>query len=325
MKVRKYCLPDAYRLGAYRASCVGHLAHSLLSIVSISVTLICILNSPSCASPRTADGDFSLARKIPSDTAMLSSDTYEGCPQPNSVLPAPRAQTSPLFTIESFESKSNEPSHDSESSCTKCLPTDLIVGLIMAAIGAFLAVWYEGLGHPRLKLKIGAYSDRDRGRPHGRVRFLHIEVWNMPYKVPFVSQKTAYACEAIIDFRGPGRSQVGLMQGRWVGNPEPLKYEVVGTEIRLLPDNALLSSNRLINIPPNEFMMLDVAMRHATEPQAYGWTDRSYLHNWRHPYYLLDKKSYDVTVRVTTGDRSVVGKFRLHNPKSIDNFRLEAL
>ena len=179
MKVRKHCLPSAYRLVASRTSCVGHLSLSLISIVSISVILICVLNSPSCTSPMTADGNSSLAPRVASDSAMLSSDTYGGSPQSDSALATPRTPTSPLRTIESFKSKSNKPAQESDSSCVKCLLKDIILGLFMTALGAFFAVWYEDRGHPRLRLTIGLYSDGPRG-PHGRVRFLHIDVQNVP-------------------------------------------------------------------------------------------------------------------------------------------------
>lgn len=207
--------------------------------------------------------------------------------------------------------------------CTACLWYDIILGVLMTALGAFAAVFYEGLGHAAIEIRLDESTDHEYPR-HGRVRFLHVAIYNKPRKVPFVTRETAYACEVSITFVSRAGVRIGPMPGRWAGNPEPLRYEAVNGEIRQLPDFALMVTNRLTNIPPLRSRRLDIAMRRAQDREAFGWTDTSYLHDWRQKDFRLPEDSYAVHVEVTTGDRIFPQVFRLENPENIDGFLLRS-
>lgn len=192
----------------------------------------------------------------------------------------------------------------------------------MTALGAFAAVFYEGLGHAHLMIELDEYTDR-KYQPHGRVRFLHVAIHNEPRKVPFVTRETAYACEASITFVSEAGVRIGPMPGRWAGNPEPFRYEAANGGIRTVPDFALMVTNRLTNIPPHRSRRLDIAMRRAQDRAAFGWTDTSYLHDWRQKDFQLPEDTYAVHVEVTTGDRVFTQVFRLENPEDMDGFFLK--
>lgn len=244
--------------------------------------------------------------------------------------PAIGAQNSSTNDIAISPDKRPGPSEpDVSVDCTACWPYDILLGLLMATLGATLgavvAVFYEGLGHAKLDIKLGEVIEHEYPN-HGVVRFLRVEIHNRPRKVLFVTRKTAYACEAKVTFKSPTGDTIGPMAGRWAGNPEPLQYEVVDGKIQTILNPTLLAANRLTNIPPLRFRHLDIAMRRRVDREAYGWTDESYRHGWRHPDFKLPDEHYEVHVEVTTGDRTSPPKsFRLMNPESADGFNLESV
>jgi hypothetical protein len=288
-------------------------------LVCIALLLTC------CGIVTTSETNNSLPP--PADSLFAIQDSLvvlDAVPRPNGATYPILLSTDKSLVIGSDTIEPSSGTPDVQRSCTQSLVLDIILGIIMAALGAFLAVWYEDTGHPRLILSIDDFTDGPRGN-HGRVKFLHVAVRNHPWKVPFVSRKTAYACEANITFYCRDDSVVGPMPGRWSDNPEPLKYEVVNGQIQLLLDNALMAANRIINIPPLRSKRLDIAIRHATDRDAFGWTDTSYQYDWRHPQYRLSNDVYDVLVEASAEDRVFSNRFRLLNPVNIDNVRLDEI
>ena len=56
---------------------------------------------------------------------------------------------------------------------------------------------------------------------------------------------------------------------------------------------------------------------------CYGWNNDSYLHNFEHPSWKLDKGRYIVRIRAVTGGREFVYVFRIVNDASFEDFRIE--
>ena len=70
-------------------------------------------------------------------------------------------------------------------------------------------------------------------------------------------------------------------------------------------------------------MTLAPAYRAKGSENCYGWTNESYLYNFEHPSWKLDKGRYVVRIRVVTGGREFVDAFRIVNDAPFDDFRLE--
>jgi len=186
-----------------------------------------------------------------------------------------------------------------------------------------LALWYENLGAPKLRIFIDPTTDsiKENG---WRTRFLHLKVKNEPRKgFLFVTEQTAFSCHGTITFLTADYKQLGNpMPIRWDGNPEPLNPKIVNNEIKYLVDNRLMRLSRYIDIPPFEPESLAIAVRIEGDPNAYGWTGESYKYNWRHPDYKLPAGEYVARISLTTGDRVFKQDFRFKNPEQFESFDL---
>jgi hypothetical protein len=58
------------------------------------------------------------------------------------------------------------------------------------------------------------------------------------------------------------------------------------------------------------------------EDQCYGWNNESYLHDWRHPSWRLEKGRYVARVRVKTGGHEYTNAFLIANDVPYEDFRL---
>ena len=200
---------------------------------------------------------------------------------------------------------------------------NICLNLLFVFVGIVLALWYENLGAPRLKISGGLTTDSVK--PNGwKTRFLHLDVKNDPRaKIPFVTRQTAFSCHGTITFLTTDDKQIGNpMPIRWDGNPEPLKPEVVNGKIEFLPDFRLMRLSRYIDIPPGESEGLAIAVRIDGLSDAYGWTGESYLHNWQHPEYQLPTGDYVAHIYLTTGDSIFKQDFRFTNPEMFKAFDL---
>lgn len=205
---------------------------------------------------------------------------------------------------------------------TAQLLIDIVLNLLLAFAGVVLALWYENLGSPRLKILPGITTD-DVKSNGWRVRFIHLNVKNVPKRVPFVPRQTAYSCHGTITFFTPDSKQVGkTMSIRWDGAPEPIKAEVVDNKIVHLPDSRLIRLSRYIDIPPGETESLAAAVRIHDESHAFGWTSKSYFHNWQHPDYSLPTGRYIARVKIVSGDRMFQKDFPFVNPGEFERFDL---
>lgn len=105
-------------------------------------------------------------------------------------------------------------------------------------------------------------------------------VRNCPRRCPLVPQRTAHGCHGRIRFLTmDGQQLTPPMVIRWAGNPEPLKAELAPNgQLVNVPDAQLTRISGYMDIPPNEIENIDVCMRIAGDPTAYGWTAESYWH-----------------------------------------------
>ena len=197
------------------------------------------------------------------------------------------------------------------------------LNLLLIFIGIVLALWYENLGAPKLKMS-GARTTDSIKNNGWRTRFLHVDVKNEPRKKWwFVTRQTAFSCHGTITFLTSDYQQIGNpMPIRWDGNPEPLIPEVIEREIKFLPDFRLMRLSRFIDIPPDESEGLAIAVRINGDMNAYGWTDESYLHNWHHPQYQLLAGEYIARISITTGDSVFKQDFRFTNAEKFEDFDL---
>jgi hypothetical protein len=214
-------------------------------------------------------------------------------------------------------------SEKEQSMCQQILDFlyNIALNLFLIIVGIVLALWYENLGAPKLKISGGSTTDSTKENVW-RTRFLHLVVKNEPRKRWwFVIRQTAFSCHGTITFLTSNNKQIGNpMPIRWDGNPEPLIPEIVKKEIKFLPDFRLIRLSRFIDIPADESESLAIAVRINDDLNAYGWTGESYLHNWRHPEYQLPTGEYIARISLTTGDSVFKQDFRFTNTEQFEFF-----
>ncbi|MFQ5789960.1 MAG: hypothetical protein ACE5JI_05720 [Acidobacteriota bacterium] len=204
-------------------------------------------------------------------------------------------------------------------------PVEMVVEILLVAFGVVLALWYENLGSPRLRMSIAEPSDHDQRPGNIRARFIHLWVENNPRRLWLVPRQTAYACRGTITFLDDGGDVIAEdMPIKWDSNPEPLKYELDNKgELRTLPDPRFLHVSRRIAIPPGQSETLAVAVRVHGETEVYGWTPESYFRSWRHEDYRLPDGGISARVSIATGDRTFPDEFRIRNPENLSEFNIE--
>jgi len=199
---------------------------------------------------------------------------------------------------------------------------DVAENLFFTFFGVVVAIWYESLGAPRLLIEIDAPFENSN--PLGDFRFVRVRVRNQPRKVPLVTRQTAYAVHGRMSFVNSKGGQVGkTIQIRWDGMPEPLKYEVENGRIITLPDPALFRVSQYINIPPDEQETFAVAVKFQGDEEAYGWSNESYKHKWKHTEVSLPPGVYEVIISLQSGDKVWKKRFRLQNTNGVNGLQLE--
>ncbi len=210
---------------------------------------------------------------------------------------------------------------------------DVLIELILAFLGAFIALWYEGRRRPRLVMEIHDRAISYHPKRRTQVCFLHLAVRNVPrtrysvfgHKVnlPFLEPDTAFACEGTIGFLTSDGKRLHDrdLPIRWVGNPEPLKFEIDPQgKLVMLREPSLEHISLTTNIPPDRTARLDVAVREDNDPNAYGWNHESYIHNWKHPDFVIPQGRYVIEVRIQSGSQQASGKFYLTNGPTTEEF-----
>ncbi|MCX5855711.1 MAG: hypothetical protein NTZ24_14255 [Deltaproteobacteria bacterium] len=201
----------------------------------------------------------------------------------------------------------------------------IILPFIFTLISVIGALWYGNIGKP--KLVRDPSPDETLDAPIGtlRRRSLRISVKNVPSKYPFVIRQTAVSCHGNIVFLDENKKPISKpMQIRWADSPEPIKQLIDNqNNIITLPEYNLVRLSKYIDIPPDESVLCDLAIRFVNEADAYGWCTDSYFKNYRHLDYKLDQGSYFAKITIITGDSTTeLPPILFSNPTNFENFEL---
>lgn len=210
------------------------------------------------------------------------------------------------------------------------LTVNFLINLLAGIFGIVIVLWLERLRRPALSLNIGTIGGIPNDDPMDRpeCKFLHVAVRNrnVPNWLSWVYQgEPALMCKAWISFHHLDGYKVydREMVGKWSqsGDPDVIVIDrgEKGTAIRLA--NIQISAD----IPPGESTDVDIAIRVKDEEIAYGWCNESYLYQWRHPSWRLDKGRFIVKVRVQSMGREYTDMFMVVNDVPYDDFRLHPL
>lgn len=203
------------------------------------------------------------------------------------------------------------------------------INLIAGVVGILIVLVIERQRRPCIRMQVGEpgklLPDDPLGRPE--ITWLRVQVHNieMPRWLSWVYDRDpALNCRAWITFyRFDGHRVFDEeMEARWTETPEPI-VEIKETEKG--PVGRLVNVQHTVDIPPGEYVNVDIACRLKGKDQCYGWNNESYLYNWCHPRWKLGKERYIAKVRVKTGGREFIDAFLIVNDVPYEDFRIEAL
>jgi hypothetical protein len=210
--------------------------------------------------------------------------------------------------------------------------------MLVTAIGTFLGAMLSILGSiyieyqrkPKLSFKIEE-PPADKTFPSGpgkEARFLRVQLCNnaMPRFLKWLGRDAALQCYGHIQFHhildgAPILSSP--MPIRWAASEEPFTYEPTQNGGRELAfDITKYHAAFFRNCFPGTKEIIDVVARFDNEDDCYGWSNESYLRDWRNPDWKLPSGRYFVNVTVTSAGESVAAVFKLENSVVRKHFRL---
>jgi hypothetical protein len=179
---------------------------------------------------------------------------------------------------------------------------------------------------PRLTITLGQPGQITEGDPLHRPlsTWLHIQVHNknVPKWLAWVYHgEPALTCQAWITFYHLDGHRVfdREMKARWSGSDQP-KVEIINTKEGQLA--RLVGVQDSFDIPPGDQTDVDIVFRAKEEEDCFGWNNESYLHNWRHPSWKLEKGRYIARIRIKTGGQEYTNAFLIANDVAYSDFRL---
>lgn len=204
---------------------------------------------------------------------------------------------------------------------------DLIIEILALVLGIAIVLWIERQRRPHLTMSVGIPGTIDAADPLKRpiTTFLHVRIQNrsVPRLISWVYDgEPALSCAAWVSFHHLDGQQIFReeMTARWTETPEPeFEQFKVGNQTAV----RVTKVQNTVDIPPGESSQIDAVSRIDGEDECYGWNNQSYLHNWRHPDWKLDKGRYIARVRAKSGGREFVDAFMIVNDVGFDDFRLE--
>ena len=206
---------------------------------------------------------------------------------------------------------------------------NFLINLLAGIVGILIVLTIERQRRPQLRMWVGEPGKLSANDPLGRpeVTWPHRQVHNigMPRWISWVYDRDpALSCRAWITFHHLDGHRVfdREMDVRWSETPEPV---VKIQETERGPVARLVNVQHTVDIPPGEYVNIDVVCRFKGEDHCYGWNNESYLYNWRHPRWKLEKGRYIVKVRIKTGGREFSDAFLLVNDVPYEDFRIEPL
>jgi hypothetical protein len=168
--------------------------------------------------------------------------------------------------------------------------TTFLISLIASLFAVLIALWIEKLRMPKLIISTNNLANSDNTytgqRPHTgeKWKFFRVEVKNKKFPKPFswIPRQTAQNCSGKIEFyKKEETSPIFSFAGRWSSTPE----------IPHIPNEAIvkLLQPDPVNIPVEEKEIMDVFVKAASDEEAYGWNNESYIHNWRNDNFILEE------------------------------------
>lgn len=201
-----------------------------------------------------------------------------------------------------------------------------LISFFASFIGVLLVLWIERQRRPKLSMSIGGPNYLKENDVLGRPECKWLRVFIKNRDVPrfilwFYQGEPALSCQAKITFFHLDKQKVfdREMEGRWAGSQEP-KSESIDTINGLA--YRLVVFQHTYDIPSGEGADLDIAIRLNGEEECYGWTDESYINNWKHPQWKLDRGRYIAKISIKTGGREFSDAFYIVNDIPYNDFRL---
>jgi hypothetical protein len=206
---------------------------------------------------------------------------------------------------------------------------NFLINLVAGIAGILIVLWIERQRRPSLSMRVGEPGRIVDGDPLKRppCTWPHIQVHNrnVPFWLAWVYHgEPALSCRAWITFHDLDGHRVfdREMNVRWSETPEP-KLRVINIEG--VQAAQLEGVQDAVDIPPGEYNNVDVVFRAKGEDACYGWNSESYIHNWHHPSWQLERGRYIAKIRVKTGGREFSDAFLIVNDEPYENFRLEPI
>ena len=207
--------------------------------------------------------------------------------------------------------------------------SDLLTEVLAAVVGIVIVLWIERQRRPHLSMEVGIPGTIDEADLLKRTptTFLHVRIRNrnVPRWIGWVyNGEPALSCSAWVAFHHLDGHQVFAkeMTARWTETPEP---EVQQFKVADKMAARVTNVQNTVDIPPGDSAQIDVVSRIKADQECFGWNNESYLYNWRHPAWRLDKGRYIARVRVKSGGREFTDAFLIVNDVGFDDFRLEPL
>lgn len=212
--------------------------------------------------------------------------------------------------------------------CTKW--GDFLINLLAGVVGILIVLALERQRRPKLQIKIGEIvSPFLENDPLGRkqCRWPLVEIHNLKitrWLAWVYDGDPALACRAWISFHNPidgGRIFREAMPARWNEADQPRVVPFSGLDGKTF--TVLQGVQYAIDIPTGECMQIAPVYRAKDSVSCYGWNNESYLYNFEHPSWKLDKGRYIARIRVVTGGREFVDAFKIVNDAPFEDFRIE--
>ena len=205
--------------------------------------------------------------------------------------------------------------------------TNLLIEVVALVLGIAIVLWIERQRRPHLSMSVGIPGTIDQADPLKRpaTTFLHVRIRNrtVPRLISWVYDgEPALSCASWVSFHHLDGHQIfeKEMTARWTETPEPeLQQFKVDEKVVVRVTNV----QNTVDIPSGESTQIDVVSRIDGDDECYGWNNQSYLHNWRHPDWKLDKGRYIARVRVKFSGREFTEAFMIVNDVGFEDFRLE--
>ena len=206
---------------------------------------------------------------------------------------------------------------------------NFVINLVAGILGIAFVLWIERQRRPDLYMSIGKPAsippDDRLGRQEATWPHILIHNKKIPRWIGWVcDREPALNCRAWITFHHLDGHRVfdREMSVRWVETEEPFVQLIEGDKGKAAK---LINVQNSVDIPPREATAINVAIRIKGEDECYGWNNESYLHNWRHPKWRLEKGRYFVKVRAKTSGREYVDAFLLVSDVPYEDFRIDEI